>query len=86
MARYTVKVKARAWKQHTCLTCGSAYRYKIERERQSQASDPALAQAAAYKFAEKAIAAECNQQACPHCGLFQPEMIGARRRAANMAG
>ena len=80
MAKYSGYANVRAWKQHTCLTCGSVFRYKVERSRTFRAADPDAARQGAHDLAIKAIAAACESRPCPRCGLYQPEMIGAKRR------
>jgi len=80
MAQYVGYANVRAWKEHTCLTCGTEFRYRIERSRTFRTTNPEAAQPGAHNLALKAIAEHSEQRPCPHCGLYQPEMIGAKRR------
>ncbi|HLX61247.1 MAG TPA: hypothetical protein VKX17_08185 [Planctomycetota bacterium] len=80
MAGYTSTIKAKCWKVHTCLLCGSTYRYKLERSRKGQAPSAQVAQERAARLVQKALETEVDQRPCPHCGLVQPEMVGQSKK------
>jgi hypothetical protein len=76
---YTATVTLHCWKQHTCVGCGSNYRYQFKRKKSGQGGTQAKAHAAVEKAVVNALANEVDMQPCPGCGLYQPDMIGARR-------
>jgi hypothetical protein len=75
MAGYRATITARAWKQHTCVGCGCAYRYVIARTVEGRAATGEAAQAAARASASKTLADAVDPEPCPHCGLVQPDMV-----------
>src|ERR1700682_3888884 len=77
---YTSTVEVKVWKGHTCCRCGQPYRYLCERKKKGQGKNPAAASAAAQKAVVAALAYEVDQQPCPTCGLYQPDMVAALRR------
>jgi hypothetical protein len=73
----TINVTCR--KEHTCVGCGAAYLYLFKRKVTGQASSVDAATAAAQAAALKAVQNEVDMRACPSCGIFQPDMVGAQR-------
>jgi hypothetical protein len=76
---YTSTIEINVWKEHTCVGCGGAFRYLFKRKKSGSGGTPAAAQANARKAVVNALAHEIDQQPCPGCGLYQPDMIGAAR-------
>ena len=76
---YKSKAMRTCWKQHTCVTCGSAYKYSFTRYAEGTASTPAGAQANASKLLQTALDTTFDLKPCPFCGLMQPEMVGQAR-------
>src|SRR5436309_598968 len=79
MAGYRATVKYKCWKQHTCSGCGCVYRYLMERQGTGQGGTREAAGAAADAQGIKALTTQVDQQPCPHCGIHQPDMVGASR-------
>ncbi|HTK77504.1 MAG TPA: hypothetical protein VL371_19725 [Gemmataceae bacterium] len=69
-------VWARCWKQHTCVECGSVYRYKIVREAGGESRNAASARQEAEEKLLRRLAREVDPNPCPNCGLIQPDMDG----------
>lgn len=76
---YTQTVEVSVWKEHTCAACGQVYRYLFKRSMKGEGKSPEAAEAAAEKAVVRALEYEVDQQPCPGCGLFQPDMIAAQR-------
>lgn len=81
--KYKATAQRTCWKQHTCVTCGSVYRYRFSRSVEATESTPQGAQQQAAYALDKAMTNGVNIQPCPHCGLIQPEMIGQKRSDAH---
>jgi len=77
--RYTATVTLHCWKQHTCVGCGSNYRYQFKRKKSGQGGTQGAAHAAVEQAVVSALANEVDMQPCPGCGLYQPDMIGVQR-------
>ncbi len=76
---YTSTININVWKEHTCVRCGRVFRYLFQRKKSGQGATPDKASAAAHAAVVKALAHETDLHPCPGCGLFQPDMIGARK-------
>jgi hypothetical protein len=76
---YTSTININVWKEHTCVRCGRVFRYLFQRKKTGQGATPDKASAAAKAAVVKALAHETDLHPCPGCGLFQPDMIGARK-------
>ena len=76
---YTSTIQVSVWKEHTCACCSCKYRYLFKRKKQGQGGDPNTAQRNAEAAVVKALEHEVDMQPCPECGLYQPDMIAARR-------
>jgi hypothetical protein len=76
---YTSTIDVNVWKEHTCSGCGNVYRYLFKRKKSGQGSNPDAARAAAHAAVVKALSFEVDMQPCPSCGLYQPDMVGAKR-------
>ena len=81
--KYKAKAQRVCWKQHTCVTCGSVYRYRFSRSVEATAATPLGAQQQAAYALDQALTNGVDIRACPHCGLIQPEMIGQKRSDAH---
>ena len=77
---YTSTIEVNVWKEHTCISCGTIFRYLFKRKKTGQGGTEAVAEAAARKAVVDALANEVDMQPCPGCGLYQPDMIGNVRR------
>jgi hypothetical protein len=64
--RYLTAGRLACWKRDTCVGCGSRYCYRVRRK---GVNTPKL----------RSDASGVDLQPCPHCGLYQPDMVGARR-------
>jgi hypothetical protein len=76
MAGYRASVTTRAWKQHTCVGCGCAYRYLLTRTTDERGGTQAQALAAARASADRSLIAAVDPHPCPQCGILQPDMLG----------
>src|SRR5262245_41237214 len=76
---YTSTVEVNVWKEHTCVGCGTVYRYLFKRTKTGQGATPDAARANVHKAVVAALEKEVDMQPCPGCGLYQPDMIGAQR-------
>lgn len=79
----TQTVAVKVWREHECARCGTAYRYLFTRKKTGEGGTPAAATRAANRAVVKALKFEVNMQPCPGCGLYQPDMIAARRARAH---
>ncbi len=80
---YRETVDVEVWKQHECARCGTSFRYLFTRKKTGEGGTPAAATRAANKAVVKALKFEVDMQPCPGCGLYQPDMIAARRARAH---
>ncbi len=76
---YSSTININVWKEHTCVRCGRVFRYLFQRKKTGQGATPDKASAAAHAAVVKALAHETDLHPCPGCGLYQPDMIGARK-------
>ncbi|MCU0704161.1 MAG: hypothetical protein MUF18_09330 [Fimbriiglobus sp.] len=72
---YKATITINCWKQHECVGCGGAYRYKFERKVTGEAGNEAAAERAAEKSAMTTVEKDVDQRPCPRCGCLQPDMI-----------
>jgi hypothetical protein len=77
---YTSTIEVNVWKEHTCVGCGTVFRYLFKRKKTGQGGSPQKAEANARKAVVRALEHEVDLQPCPGCGLYQPDMIAVRRR------
>jgi hypothetical protein len=78
---YTATIQAKAWKEHTCLSCGSVFSYLLARKVTGQGATADKAQERAETNVVKTLNSEVDPHPCPTCGLVQPDMVGQRRAA-----
>jgi hypothetical protein len=76
---HTCSFDIRCRKQHTCVGCGGQFSYVFARKITGSGATPEAAAAAAEKVAQQQIESSVDNHPCPTCGLYQPDMIGARR-------
>jgi hypothetical protein len=76
---YTSTIEVNVWKEHTCVTCGTKYRYLFKRTKQGQGATPDVAATNAHHSVVKALEHEVDMQPCPGCGTYQPDMIASQR-------
>lgn len=67
------------WKQHTCVGCGSVYRYAFQRSVTAQGADNAKLQANLDKLVGSTLQNDVDRRPCPTCGRYQPDMIAMRK-------
>ena len=72
-------VALRGWKQHTCVHCGGQFQYWMERKQTRRGASKDAARESAGYFAHSRLRNEADWRPCPTCGLYQPEMVAARR-------
>jgi hypothetical protein len=78
---YKSTIEINVWKEHSCIGCGSHFRYLFKRKKTGQGNSPEAASAAARQAVLSALQHEVDFHPCPGCGLFQPDMLGTRRWA-----
>jgi hypothetical protein len=61
------------------VACGGQFSYLFLRKAVGTAATPPLATRAAEAKAKKLLASDVDSHPCPTCGIYQPDMIGARR-------
>jgi hypothetical protein len=76
---YQATIEIRCWKEHTCVGCNGTFAYLFTRQIGAQGGTPEAANEAARQNALNTIQREVDPQPCPHCGLFQPEMVAHTR-------
>jgi hypothetical protein len=76
---YWQTIRVQVWKEHVCACCGCRFRYLFQRTKKGQGGNPDQAAANAERAVVKALAHEVDLQPCPGCGLYQPDMVAARR-------
>jgi hypothetical protein len=76
---YTSTIEINVWKEHTCLHCGSRFRYLFKRKKTGRGRTQQAASEAARKTALQSLEHEVDLHPCPGCGLYQPDMIGSWR-------
>jgi hypothetical protein len=77
---YKSTIEINVWKEHTCIGCGSRFRYLFKRKKTGQGGTPKAAEAVARLAVLNALEHEVDMHPCPGCGLYQPDMVGSRRR------
>jgi hypothetical protein len=80
---YTQTIEFSVWKEHKCSCCRTVYRYLFKRTMQGSGGSPEAAARNAEKAVEKSIEREVDQRPCPECGLYQPDMVAAKRSKAH---
>ncbi|MFO0846887.1 MAG: hypothetical protein U0797_31735, partial [Gemmataceae bacterium] len=80
---YTQTIEFSVWKEHTCSCCGTVYRYLFKRSMKGEGGTPEVAGRNAERAVEKALEKEVDQRPCPECGLYQPDMVAAKRSTAH---
>jgi len=76
---YTSTIEVNVWKEHSCISCGTKYRYLFKRTKQGQGGTPDAASANAHNAVIKALEHEVDMHPCPGCGTYQPDMIASHR-------
>lgn len=76
---YTQTIEFSVWKEHSCASCRTSYRYLFKRKMNGEGATPEKAAQNAEKAVVNALEHEVDMQPCPGCGLYQPDMIAARR-------
>lgn len=76
---YTSTIEVNVWKEHSCISCGTKYRYLFKRSKQGQGATPDAASANAHNAVIKALEHEVDMHPCPGCGTYQPDMIASQR-------
>ena len=82
---YTSTIQAKAWKEHTCLSCGGVYSYLLQRKVTGQGGNADVAQRRAEENVFKTLNREVDTHPCPTCGLVQPDMVGLPRAKRHLA-
>lgn len=85
MAKHSSTVELKVWKEHTCSSCGTVYRYQFTRTHVSYGATEVDASARSNKEAHRSILNETEVRPCPSCGIVQPDMIAGWRGAGHMA-
>jgi hypothetical protein len=81
---YRATINFNVWKQHTCVHCNAKYRYLLQRKITGTGGTEQAASNAAEANVLRAITTEVNMQPCPTCGLYQPDMVGAKRKSEQL--
>ena len=76
---YTQTIQVSVWKEHVCSCCGCRFRYRFRRTKKGTGGSPDAAAANAERAVVHALQREVDMQPCPACGLYQPDMVAARR-------
>jgi len=76
---YTSTIEVNVWKEHTCVCCGTRYRYLFKRTKKGTGATPDAATTNAHNSVLKSLEHEVDLQPCPGCGSYQPDMIAAQR-------
>jgi hypothetical protein len=76
---YSSTITINVWKQHSCVGCGSDFRYRFTRALTGQGATPKAAEKAAQKIVLKSMERDVDQQPCPACGLYQPDMVADKK-------
>jgi len=74
--RYKATQKVECWKEHTCIRCGSTFRYLFKIKKTGRGQTKSAAEAAAHNAVVRALDNDVEMQPCPSCGLYQPDMVG----------
>ena len=82
---YTSTAVVRCAKEHTCAGCGTAYEYELVRTvKGSSRRSPEAATRQARAAVDRTVRRAVNAEACPACGLVQPDMVGQQRYARHL--
>lgn len=76
---YTSTINVKCWKEHACANCGTQYAYQFARKVSGTAGTAAQATVRAEANVKKTLEQAVDQQPCPICGTYQPDMIGQWR-------
>jgi hypothetical protein len=76
---FKATIDVRCWKEHTCVHCGGVFAYLMNRKVTGQARSEAAATENARAAALRTVKRDVDQQPCPTCGLYQPDMIGSKQ-------
>lgn len=77
---YKASLDVNCWKQHTCVSCGTKFRYALIRKANGEANSEEAAMVAAATNAQKMMDEEVDVHPCPGCGCVQPDMVASARR------
>lgn len=77
--RYEASIQFDCWKQHVCVVCSCAFRYRFQRTISGEASTAQAARKEAQRAALEAIQTSVDLHPCPGCTHYQPDMIGSWR-------
>lgn len=76
---YTAKVQVNVWKQHCCIGCGLPFAYALKRDVVGAGASEDAAQRSLQRAVQKTLEQDVDTEACPSCGLVQPDMVAAKR-------
>src|SRR5262245_45220172 len=76
---YKATVDVSVWKQHTCVSCASKYRYHLERKATGQGGTEDAAAQALATAVDGIIKNDVDVHPCPVCGCVQPDMVSSTR-------
>jgi hypothetical protein len=77
--RYKATQELECWKVHTCVECGSVFRYRFRRTKVATGGSKEQALASARRMAHAAMTNEVDPHPCPVCGVYQPDMVASGR-------
>ena len=81
---YTSTIEINCRKEHTCVGCGAIYSYPFKRKIVGSAPSAERARINCQNNVTKALANDVDQHPCPTCGVYQPDMIGQKRRKRHL--
>jgi hypothetical protein len=73
---HTATVEFACWKEHTCVGCGSTFRYLFKQQGVGTGPTEQAAGEAARRAAARSLQKEIGMEPCPSCGTYQPDMVG----------
>ncbi|MFQ3592667.1 MAG: hypothetical protein SNJ82_05675 [Gemmataceae bacterium] len=76
---YISTIEVNVWKEHTCVHCGTRYRYLFKRTVKGTGNTPDAATTNAHNSVLRSLEHEVELQPCPGCGSYQPDMIANQR-------
>src|SRR5579864_2177278 len=74
-----VTVKGACWKQHSCVACGSVFRYLFERSGRASGRVGDDVEGLAQRHLASALHEEIDDCPCPCCGSYQPDMVARHK-------
>lgn len=77
--QYKATVEFECWKEHVCSACGAIFRYTFKRQGTEFGDTEEEAEQTARQTLERKAEKDVNFHPCPHCGLYQPEMVGSQK-------